>query len=191
MTPLVRSLAVAALALAAPVAVKAQAAPAAAPATAAAPADSAGQAVGTARSLWQQLSTWILQVAQDVPEAKYSWKPTPEVRSFGQQIGHVAGAQYMFCAAALGDSARGEDDIEKSKTTKADLVAALRASNEYCTRAYAMSDAAAQGKTRLFGQEQTKLFALMLNATHDGEHYGNLVTYMRLNKMVPPSSRRQ
>ena len=113
------------------------------------------------------------------------------MRTFGQLIGHVAGANFMICAAALGEAARGEDDIEKSKTTKADLVAALKASNEYCARAYALNDAQAAGMTKLFGQDQTKMFALALNAAHVGEHYGNVVTYMRMKGMVPPSSQGQ
>lgn len=185
MTPYARSLAVLALALAAaPLQVQAQAQTSAA-------APSADHAVGTARATWESLSRYILQAAEEMPEEKYGYKPTPEVRSFGQQIGHVAGAQYMFCAAATGDSARAEDDIEKTKTTKAALVAALKASNEYCAKAYAQTDAASQQPVTLFGQKQTRLYALMVNATHDGEHYGNLVTYLRMNGMVPPSSRRQ
>ena len=153
---------------------------------------SADQSVGTARTLWQQLSGYVTQAAEDMPEAKYSFKPTPDVRSFGELIAHVAGSQYMFCAAATGDSARAEDDIEKKKmTSKTDLVAAMRASNEYCSRAYHQADDAAAGKVKLFGQERTRLYALMINATHDAEHYGNLVTYLRMNGMVPPSSKRQ
>ncbi len=100
-------------------------------------------------------------------------------------------ANFMLCAAALGEPARGEDDIEKSKTTKADLIAALKASNEYCGRAYALTDAQAAGMTKLFGQDQTRMFALSLNAAHGGEHYGNVVTYMRMKGMVPPSSQGQ
>jgi uncharacterized damage-inducible protein DinB len=155
-------------------------------------AGSADQSVGTTRALWQQMSGYVTQAAEDMPETKYSYKPTPEVRSFGELIAHVAGSQYMFCAAAAGDSARAEDDIEKKKMTgKADLVAAMRASNEYCVRAYHQTDDASAGKVKLFGQEQTRLYALMINATHDAEHYGNIVTYLRLNGMVPPSSKRQ
>jgi uncharacterized damage-inducible protein DinB len=134
---------------------------------------------------------YITTVAEELPESTYAYKPTPDVRSFGQLFGHVAGAQYMFCAAALGESARNEDDIEKTKKTKSELVTALKASTDYCKKAYALSDKATQGKIKLFGQERTKLFALGVNANHDAEHYGNLVTYLRLNGMVPPSSRRQ
>jgi uncharacterized damage-inducible protein DinB len=145
----------------------------------------------TMGAVWKTMSGYVTQAAEDMPEAKYSYKPTPEVRSFGQIIGHVAGSQYMFCAAALGEAARAEDDIEKTKTTKADLVAAMKASNAYCEKAYAQADAAVQGQITMFGQKQTKMWALMLNASHDGEHYGNLVTYMRMNGMVPPSSKGQ
>src|SRR5687768_10036915 len=148
-------------------------------------------AVPTAKLLWEPMIGYITTVAEELPESKYSYKPTPDVRSFGQMFGHVAGAQYMFCAAALGESPRNEDDIEKTKKTKSELVTALKASTDYCKKAYALSDKATQGKIKLFGQERTKLFALGLNANHDAEHYGNLVTYLRLNGMVPPSSRRQ
>jgi uncharacterized damage-inducible protein DinB len=148
-------------------------------------------AVSTSHDLWKGLTAYITTAAEEAPEALYAFKPTPEVRSFGQLIGHVAGAQYLICAAAMGEAAREEDAVERTQTTKAGLVAALKASTEYCARAYQQSDADAQAKTRLFGQEQTRLYALMLNATHNGEHYGNLVTYLRINKIVPPSSRGQ
>ncbi len=144
--------------------------------------------VATANSAWSSAIGYITKSAEQMPEAMYSYKPTPEVRSFGQLIGHVAGAQYVFCSAVLGDKSPGEGDIEKSKTSKADLVAAIKASTEYCKKAYMISDASAQGMTKVFGSDQTKLYALIGNATHDAEHYGNIVTYLRINKMVPPSS---
>ena len=150
---------------------------------------SADPGVSANRAVWQQLSGYVLKSAEDMPDSLYSFKPTPEVRSFGQLIGHVAGAQYMFCAAALGEPNKAEDDIEKSKTTKAELVAAMRASSQYCNRAYAQSDESAAKRIKLFGQDQTRMWALALNAAHDGEHYGNIVTYLRIKGMVPPSSR--
>ena len=145
----------------------------------------------TARNVWLANANYITQSAIDMPEAKYAFKATPEVRSFGQLIGHVAGSQYMFCAAALGEPARAENDIEKTKTSKADLVAAMKASTAYCEKAYALSDAATRAEITMFGQKQTKFWALVMNAAHDGEHYGNIVTYLRLNGMVPPSSKGQ
>ena len=149
----------------------------------------ADPAVGTVRALWQQITAYITTVAEELPDSTYGYRPTPEVRSFAQLIGHVAGAQYLFCAAALGEAGQDEDAIEETSTTKPQLVAALKASTQYCERAYGQSDDATQARTRLFGQERTRFFALTMNAMHNAEHYGNLVTYLRLNGIVPPSSR--
>lgn len=149
----------------------------------------ASHATSTTRAVWQPIAKYITQSAEDMPEAKYSYRPTADVRTFGELIGHVAGSQYMFCAAATGDPARGEDDIEKTAKTKADLVAAMKASTAYCAKAYAQADAATQAEITMFGQKQNRLWALVMNTTHDGEHYGNIVTYLRMNGIVPPSSR--
>jgi len=152
------------------------------------PAGSAG--VAALRAVWETVSGHVLRSAEDMPEADYAYRPVGTVRTFGQQIAHVAGAQYSMCAAALGEAAKEEDAIERTMTTKAQLVAALRASSEYCRRAYAQSDADAARSTTMYGDTRTRMFALALNATHDGEHYGNLITYLRIKGMVPPSSQR-
>lgn len=149
----------------------------------------ANPAVTTSRQLWEQLTGYITSAAQDTPESLYAYRPTPQVRTFGQLVGHLAGSQYMFCAIALGEPPREEDAVEKTATSKADLVAALKASTTYCDRAYAQTDQASLAPVKLFGQDRTRLYALMQNATHNGEHYGNIVTYLRLNGIVPPSSR--
>lgn len=152
--------------------------------------DGAGNAgVAANGAMFRQMSGYIAQVAGELSEADYAFRPTDAVRTFGQLIGHVAGANYMFCALALGEPARGEGDIEKTATTKAALVAAIKAANEYCARAYTMTDEQAAPRVTVFGQQQTKMFVLALNAAHNAEHYGNIVTYMRIKGMVPPSSR--
>ena len=110
------------------------------------------------------------------------------MRTFGQLIGHLAGSQDMICGSALGEKTGEEADVEKSTTTKAALLAALKASTDHCAKAYAMSDADAAKMHSLFGEDRTALWALMQNTVHDGEHYGNIVTYMRMLGMVPPSS---
>ncbi len=144
-------------------------------------------AVGSVAPLYRQVRGYVLAAAEQMPEADYAQRPTPEVRSFGQLIGHIANAQYMICAAALGEQSPARQNYEQT-TEKAALVEALRGSSEYCDRAYAQSDEAAMQMTQLFGGQRTRLSALILNAAHDFEHYGNLVTYMRLKGMVPPSS---
>lgn len=150
---------------------------------------SSGTGVAANAAMFRQMSGYIAQVAGELSEADYAYKPVATVRSFGQIIGHVAGANYMFCAMALGEPPRNEGDIEQSTTTKAGLVAAIKGANDYCARAYMLSDAAASSKIDVFGQQQTKMYALALNAAHNAEHYGNIITYMRMKGMVPPSSR--
>jgi uncharacterized damage-inducible protein DinB len=147
----------------------------------------APSAVGSVAPTYRQAMAYIIAAAEQMPEADYGYKPTPDVRSFGQLVGHVANAQFMICSAALGESSPAMQNFEQV-TSKAELVEALRSSNAVCDRAYAQSDEAALQVVRLFGQERTRLAVLVLNAAHDFEHYGNLVTYLRLKGMVPPSS---
>lgn len=152
-----------------------------------APPTSAG--VVAMRDVWKMMTDNVIAAAEEMPDADYAYKPTPNVRTFGQLVAHIAGAQRLMCASALGEKAGNEDDIEKTMTTKAQLVPALKESTAYCARAYAQSDASAAAMTSMFGQQGTRFFALSLNAAHNGEHYGNIVTYFRMKGMVPPSSR--
>lgn len=140
------------------------------------------------RAMWLQSADYLARAAAAMPESTYAFRPTSSVRTFGQLIGHVAGTQYTICATALGDKAPAEDEIEKTRTAKAALVEALTQSTAYCQRAYAQSDAAVGASVDLFGSPGTRRKALILNATHNFEHYGNVVTYMRMQGMVPPSS---
>lgn len=153
----------------------------------AAPAD-ARLGVEAIRGTWNMATSYVTRAAEEMSEADYAFAPTPAVRTFGQLVGHIAGAQNMFCALALGETAPAEDEVEKSATTKAALVAALKKSTEYCERAYAQTDATLAGRTQFFGQNVNRMYVLSLNAVHNGEHYGNIVTYMRIKGMVPPSS---
>ena len=131
----------------------------------------------------------LVKAADKMPDADYAYKPTDSVRSFGQIVGHVANANYMFCSAALGEKSPQAANIEKTKTTKADLVQALKDSYAYCDKAYdAMTDALAVQTVKLFGNEMPKLGVLTFNNMHDFEHYGNIVTYLRMKNIVPPSS---
>lgn len=130
----------------------------------------------------------ISKAADKMPEENYAFKPSDDVRTFGQLVGHVADANYMFCSAVLGEKAP-VSGIEKSKTTKADLTAALKESFAYCDKAYdAMTDADGAKMVKFFGAERPKLGVLDFNNMHDYEHYGNMTTYLRMKGIVPPSS---
>jgi uncharacterized damage-inducible protein DinB len=140
------------------------------------------------RVVWGGVKHIILGSAEKMAEENFSFRPTPEVRSFGQILGHVADAQYLFCSRVLGEK-NPAPGVEKTKTSKADLIAALKAAFAYCDRAYeAMTDASATEVVNLMGGDTPKLSALAVNSLHTTEHYGNLVTYLRMKNIVPPSS---
>jgi uncharacterized damage-inducible protein DinB len=135
-----------------------------------------------------QVKAWLLASAEKMPEENYNFQPTDAVRSFGQVVGHVADAQYLFCSVALGEK-NPAPKIEQTKTSKADLIAALKDAFAYCDKAYdGMTDASGVQLVKFFGGDTPKLSVLTVNLAHSAEHYGNIVTYMRLKNIVPPSS---
>jgi|HubBroStandDraft_1064217.scaffolds.fasta_scaffold50286_2 uncharacterized damage-inducible protein DinB len=140
------------------------------------------------KGLYTIISGSVVQAAEKMPEDNYAFKPTPEVRSFGQLVGHVADANYMFCAMAMGE-ANPAKNIEKTKTSKADLVAALKDAVAYCGKTFdGMTDASGSELAKFRSFQLAKLTLLSLNTAHTDEHYGNMVTYMRLKGLVPPTS---
>jgi uncharacterized damage-inducible protein DinB len=133
----------------------------------------------------------LLRSAEKMPEENYSFKPVDTVRSYGQIIGHLADAQYLFCSTAAGEK-NPDLKIEKTKTSKADLIAALKEGFAYCDKVYnGMTDAAATQMVKFFGNDVPKFAVLSVNIGHNMEHYGNLVTYMRIKGIVPPTSEQQ
>lgn len=163
-------------------------------AVACAPPADTGAAVATGNAAvaavtprFDDLSGWLVQTVEQVPDSLYGYKPNPAVRSMAEIMGHVANAHYLFCSGALGVAEPEHPDYEKL-SDKATLLEGMRASVAYCNGAYEMTDADAMQPTQFFGSTMSRLAVLVWNATHDGEHYGNLVVYMRANGMVPPSS---
>jgi uncharacterized damage-inducible protein DinB len=144
-------------------------------------------AVKSVAPLHDMVKGYLIAAAEQMPEAEYSYRPTEEVRTFGQIVGHVASALYMFCGTASGGTAQPPENFEE-RTTKAGLVEAIKMGFAACDAAYAMDDAKAMEELEFFGNTGTRLWVLTFNTTHSWEHYGNLVTYMRANGHVPPSS---
>jgi uncharacterized damage-inducible protein DinB len=152
-----------------------------------APAPSANPSTAAVKAQFGMIKGVLARTAVKVPEELYAFKATPEVRSIGQLIGHIADTQFMFCSTAAGEKPP-QSDIEKTMTTKAQLSKALADSTAYCDKVIdAMNDTKGLEIVRLFGPTP-RLHVLTFNIAHSYEHYGNLVTYMRLNKIVPPSS---
>lgn len=162
-----------------------------------APATSSAQAPNNplragAQRTYDIVKGYITRAAEKMPEEHYAFKPTKDVRSFGQLVAHIADASFGFCAAAAADKppmGGFASPIEKGTTTKADIQKALTAAFAYCDKVYAAAtDDTATVMIKGFWGELPKLSVLDFNTAHDFEHYGNMVTYMRLKDIVPPSS---
>ena len=142
-----------------------------------------------ARRAYDGIKNNLIRMAEKVPEDQYGFQPTPEVRTFGQLVAHVADAQTRTCSAVTGEIKSGD---AASKTTKADLVAALKESSAACDAAFdSLTDANASQMISMGRGQRTKLGALTGVLTHDNEEYGYMAVYLRLKGIVPPSSERR
>src|SRR6185436_13282460 len=99
----------------------------------------------------------VLRTAEKVPENLYEFKPTPEVRSLGALIGHIADGNNLLCGVGGGDKP-APSQVNEKKTTRADLIAGLKASYDACDKVFAATtDANAATPVEFFGQKQTRL----------------------------------
>jgi uncharacterized damage-inducible protein DinB len=142
---------------------------------------------------YTNIRNYFIRAAEKMPEASYGFKPTPEVRSFGQQVAHVADDQYNLCAPVKGETRQAAyTALEDTLSAKADLLAALKQAFAYCDGAYdALTDATAADMVTFGKSSRTKMSMLNWNVWHTWEHYGNVVVYLRLKGLVPPSSERK
>jgi hypothetical protein len=143
---------------------------------------------------WQAARRNVAESADVMGEENYGFRPVESVRTFGQILAHLAGANYVFCSAARGEpSPHAEAAFEETAKTKADIVRVLGESLTYCDGVYqeATDASLAQTVAQPFGQgDGPRAAVLISNIGHLNEHYGNLVTYFRIKDIVPPSSRR-
>jgi uncharacterized damage-inducible protein DinB len=161
-------------------------------------AQQASPITDSVKGYYDNLRTWITKSAEVVAEKDYAFHPATlpaadkaEIRTFGALIGHVAQENFTFCAAATGDNPPAGTDAIGKKTAKADLQKALADSFAYCDKTWAgTNDKNGSAPASLpFGLgKSTRLGTLVFNTTHDSEHYGNIVTYLRAKGIVPPSS---
>jgi uncharacterized damage-inducible protein DinB len=149
--------------------------------------------VRIAQNAWAGAKRNIVESAAQMPEADYSFKPVDTVRTFGQILTHVADTNYFYCARSKGETPPVPDgSLEKTATTKAAIVKALGESVAYCDAVYAALTPTSAAETVKAGNNQIpRVQPLFGNVAHNVEHYGNLVTYFRMKKMVPPSTKRE
>jgi uncharacterized damage-inducible protein DinB len=157
------------------------------------PTDAGVLLVRVAQNAWAGAKRNIIESAEQMPEADYGFKPIDTVRTFGQVLAHVADSNYFYCARSKGEAPPVPDGtLEKTATTKAAIVKALGESVAYCDAVYGSLTPASAAETVKAGNNQIlRVQPLFGNASHNVEHYGNLVTYFRLKKMVPPSTKRE
>jgi hypothetical protein len=131
----------------------------------------------------------LLKAADRMPAEDYSFRTVPQVRTFGEMIAHVADGQLLMCQVAKGEKTTADAKFPPAKTGKADLVASLKASFDYCDPVYAsMTDAAGIAQVKWFRWNMSKLGLLNWNIAHDNEMYGIIGAFLRIKGLVPPSS---
>ena len=123
---------------------------------------------------FKEINDAIIKSADMVPADKYTYRPVATVRTFGELVAHVADSYVWYCNRAAGQNLQWSDAIEKGKTDKATVTQKLRESLAVCTAAYSNAD--------------SRVEALLNNITHTNLHYGNMVTYLRMMGLVPPTS---
>jgi len=141
---------------------------------------------------WNDIGRKLVAMAEDFPEDKYDFKPTPAQRSFAEQLLHAAGACYYFTAPVTGQKPPEGDPKRDQYKTKADVVAFVK-------KSFADGAAAIQAKGEKglndqivdpFAHQYVRVSDFAWGfIEHSGEHYGQLVVYYRLSGLVPPESR--
>ena len=135
----------------------------------------------------------LAEAAQSMPAEEYSFKATPQVRSFAELIGHVINANFFFCSQAKGEPPPSKENFERM-TDKTTLVKGMNDAMKYCDDVYnGTTDANYGSLITMAGpakKQASRGSVLVFNVAHNNEHYGNLVVYMRLKGHVPPSTAR-
>jgi uncharacterized damage-inducible protein DinB len=142
---------------------------------------------------WNGVSHKLVAMAEDFPEDKYDFKPTPGQRSFAEQLLDAAGANYFFTNLAKGEKPPAQEDAPRANfKTKADIVAYVKKSMDDGAAAIkAKGDAGMAGlMVDPFDNQQVRVFDWAYGfIEHMGEHYGQLAVYYRVAGLVPPESR--
>jgi uncharacterized damage-inducible protein DinB len=146
-----------------------------------------------AQSMHATIRRELAETAEVMSAEEYAFKPTPAVRSFGELLGHVVNANFFFCASARGVRSPSTRNFEQV-SDKAVLVQGLRDALAYCDEVYAGITDASAGELITMpnanGKQSSRVAVLIFNTTHNNEHYGNMVVYLRLKGKVPPSTAR-
>jgi hypothetical protein len=137
---------------------------------------------------WWAIAGYIVRTADSMPADRYGFKPFVDVRSFGDQVGHIADAHFSYCSRARGESNPVTVQIEGNVTAKAALLAKLKESVAYCDAAYnASTDASLSEFWQQGNVRGVKLGPLVGNLAHDNEHSSTMIMLMRMSGIAPTS----
>lgn len=150
------------------------------------PVFAADSYLAESKAAYETIQANLLKSAEKMPEDGYSFQPTKEQRTFAELIAHIADAQKRICSASTGTM---KQVTPTKSTSKSELIAALKSSNEECNSDFAaLTPENASSMVKMGKNERTRLGTMIYNTTHDNESYGTLVVYLRLKGIVPPSS---
>jgi len=144
------------------------------------------------RADWSTVSGKLVSLGEAIPEDKYSWAPSDEVRSVAEVLIHVSGPNIALTGSLLGDKAPADNPLKAlgDKPSKEQILDALRQSIDRVTQALDGMTAADLGKSyKAFGRDMSGMRVVMILITHAHEHLGQLIAYARSNGVVPPWSR--
>lgn len=164
----------------------------AAPAQAAPSGPTANPVTTTVRQSLARQSKNLIAAAEAMPAEKYSYKPTPEQMTYGALIAHTAEANNTLCSAFSGQAARATAKAEE-KDGKDKIVAALKASFDFCNSVLANADDSNLGDSvALFGgRKGPRASALFFLTGTWSSHYSMAAMHLRLNRILPPTAQAQ
>lgn len=141
-----------------------------------------------ARFLHQGMTMILLQSAERMPAEHYDFRPAPAVRTYAQVLGHIAEMYYLHCAVLRGERTPTLK-IDSTATAKSEVIVALRGATAYCDPVFAaLTDSSGMAMVGFRGSRITRHSLINVHFMHAALHYGNLITYMRLKEVVPPTS---
>jgi uncharacterized damage-inducible protein DinB len=151
--------------------------------------------VAEVKTIYTNIHNFIGKSVEQFPADKLTWQPTPDVRSWARLIGHITDDNNVSCSLLAGETTRpvridtpDSKESAANKLSKDDLLKGYKESVERCNKAFAAVTDANMAERAGPTSPRSKIGLLMYNTSHTNEHYGNIVTYLRLNGMVPPST---
>jgi hypothetical protein len=141
---------------------------------------------------YQSVQRNLVEAAEKMPEANYGFRPTPEIRPFGQLVAHAALTQFGTCSLLKGEPSPRKDEKEDAPRTRAEAIALLKASTEYCDPLVTpLTDTTMPEMVKAKDMQVAKGLLPASLISHGQEMYGTMAVYLRLKGIVPPTTARQ